>query len=853
MSERSPRAHRGDRRLAAATAAGLLLLSPEALPAAMLAPSRTISIPAGPLAAALRDYARKTHRQILFEPALVRGRRARPVRNVADPDAALALLLKNSGLRARRLGADIVIIEPEEQHRTAPPHAVPPAPPIPPAPEDIIVTALKRQTVLADTPVSMTVLGGDELARAQIFDERGAARKLPGLIVTEGSTLEQRLTVRGVSGSGEATVGVYYGDTPVSGPSGTTADPAAITPDIDLVDIDRIELLRGPQGTLYGASSMGGTLRVLFNQPDASRWSAQVTAGLDVVEQGEAGAHASAVLNAPLVRDHLAARFVVSRRKSGGYIDNPLLGYENGGGVSRKSWRAMLAWTPSAAITISGTVLHQDSRSDDATFWLPDVGRYLNDQPVRTPNSSVLDLYTGAAQWNLGAVTLTANASRYEWHIVKESDFSAVLAQQRGSQASCVNYFGEPAGSTCSADQMQYFSDLIDSRLPAVLYQPMPVASTSGEVRLTSNGDGPFLWTLGAFAERRHDSVDSYVLRADPISGDVLRPFDVTGLRGIETTLDQQAIFAEATARLTRRLSLTGGGRYFHYRRAGGGSVTIANPITGTGVLEDTDYRQSESGRNLKFALSYQLSRSNLVYATAAEGFRPGGLNVTPGLSEEQQRYDADHLWSYEIGARIAPGAGRLQLEGALYHIDWSNMIYAVTSLNGAFGYNTNVGRVNINGAEAKLQLSLAPFRIASWVSYVDARLAEDQRSATAGGLGRKGDALPNVPHFTYSLSVDADARLGKNAVITFGADLAGATDNASRFDPDIRYYDVTKAHMTANLHATLAARDWRVTFHLDNVFDAVAPLNTVSSTFGLHRLYSSQPRTAGLEISRSF
>lgn len=823
----------------------------------MLAPrSYPINIPAGPLAAALRDYARKTHRQILFEPALVRGRRAAAVRNVADPDVALDLLLKNSGLRARQLGTDIVIIEPvarQEATSPAPSHAAPLPPPIPPPPEDIIVTALKRQTILADTPLSMTVLSGDDLSGAQIFDERSAAHKLPGLIVTEGSTLEQRLTVRGVSGSGESTVGVYYGDTPVSGPSGTTANPAAITPDIDLVDIDRIELLRGPQGTLYGASSMGGTLRVLFNQPDASRWSARLTAGIDTVDHGDTGAHASAVLNAPLVRGRLAARFVVSRRKSGGYIDNPLLGSENRGGVSRKSWRAMLAWTPNAAITVSGTVLHQDSRSDDATFWLPDVGRYLNDQPVRTPNSSVLNLYSGSAQWNLGTVTLTANASHYDWHVVKESDFSAVLAQQRTSETSCANHFGVPSGATCTPDQMRLFSDLIDARLPAVLYQPMPVASTSGEIRLASNGDGPILWTLGAFAEQRRDSVDSYVLRADPVSGNVLRPFDITGLRGIETTLDQQAVFAEVTARLTRRLSVTGGGRYFHYKRVGGGSVTIANPITGTGALEDTDYRQSESGRNLKFGLSYQLSRSNLIYATAAEGFRPGGLNVTPGLSEAQQRYDADHLWSYEVGTRLAPKGTPLQFEGALYHIDWSNMIYAVTSLNGAFGYNTNVGSVNIDGAEAKLQLSLSPLRISSWISYVDAQLAEDQRSTTAGGLGRKGDRLPNVPRVTYSFSADTDARIGRNAIVNVGADLVGATDNASKFDPDIRFYDVTKAHMTVNLHATLSAHDWRVTFHLDNVFDVVAPLNIVSSTFGVHRLYSSAPRTTGLEISRAF
>jgi outer membrane receptor protein involved in Fe transport len=846
----------GRARCLRAAAGASLLLTPEALPAAMPAPPRAISIPAGPLAAALRAYARKTHRQILFEPSLVRGRRAHPVRNVADPDAALAELLENSGLRARQLGADIVIIEPAERARTASPapaHAAPPAPPVPPPPEDIIVTALKRQTILADTPLSMTVLDGDDLSAAQIFDERGAARKLPGLLVTEGSTLEQRLTVRGVSGSGESTVGVYYGDTPVSGPSGTTADPAAITPDIDLVDIDRIELLRGPQGTLYGASSMGGTLRVLFNQPDSRRWAGRITAGLDMVERGEAGTHVSAVLNAPLVRGRLAARFVVNQRKSGGYIDNPLLGTQNNGSVLRKGWRAMLAWTPDAAITISATALHQNARSDDATFWFPAVGRYRNDQPVRTPNSSILDLYSGNAQWNFGAVTLTANASHYDWHIIKESDYSAVLARQRGNQASCAAYFNEPSGGTCSPDQMQRFSDLIDARSPAVLYQPMPVASTSGEIRLASNGEGALLWTLGAFAEQRHDSVGSYVLRADPRSGEVVRPFDITGLRGIETTLDQQAIFAEATARLTPRLSLTGGGRYFHYRRVGGGSVAIANPITGTGVLPDTDYHQSEGGKNLKFALSYQLSRSDIVYLTAAEGFRPGGLNVTPGLDETQKRYDADHLWSYEIGARIAPVAGRLQLESALYHIDWSNMIYPVQSLNGAFGYNTNVGSVTIDGAEAKLQLSFAPFRISSWISYVDARLAEDQRTPAAGGLGRKGDPLPNVPRVTYSLSVDADARIGRDAILTFGGDLAGATDNASKFDDDIRFYDVTKAHRTVNLHAALSAHDWRVTFHLDNVFDAVAPLNVVSSTFGLHRLYSSVPRTAGLEISRAF
>ncbi|WP_157085425.1 TonB-dependent receptor plug domain-containing protein, partial [Sphingomonas adhaesiva] len=258
-------------------------------------------IPAGPLDVVLRRLAVETDEQILVDPALVVGRRAPPLARGLPVGAALDTALAGHPLVARRVGPGVLVIE-----RVAAPDAGDWAA----TPADIVVTAERRPTLLSAAAPSLAVISAATLEETRTVERRALARLLPALTATNTGPLQQRLSVRGVIGTGEGTVGVYYGEVPVTAPSGTGFDPGAMTPDVDLIDVERIELLKGPQGTLYGASSLGGTLRTLFRQADAGGFAADGAVELGTTRGGGPSAALSAMVNVPVVADRLAVRVV---------------------------------------------------------------------------------------------------------------------------------------------------------------------------------------------------------------------------------------------------------------------------------------------------------------------------------------------------------------------------------------------------------------------------------------------------------------------------------------------------------------------------------------------------------------
>jgi outer membrane receptor protein involved in Fe transport len=804
---------------------------------------RPISIPAGRLDAALRTLATRTGRQILFDPGVIGGRTTRGLRGARTPEAALRELLAGSGLAAHPLRGGIFIIV-----------AVPPSAAEPLSAGqlteggEVVVTALKRATLLQDTEISMDVVSGPELEQRGAFDLARAGALLPGVTLFNTGALQQHLAVRGVSGTGEATVGVYYGETPVSGPAGTTFDPGASTPDIDLVDVDRLELLRGPQGTLYGAGSMGGTLRVLFNRANPAGMDARGEAGVALTRSGSLGASASAMLNLPLIPNQLAVRVAAQRRRASGYIDNDRLAIHDVGAVDRESLRIGIGWTLSPSLRVDALLLQQRTRIDDAGFWSADLSRYHSEQATRTPNRERLTLGSLTLRWEQDDWVLVATGSRYRWRILKQGDYTEVLAQQRGDAAACRRYAGLPDEDACSAAQLSAFGAFLDTRLPSILHQPFTVESSSAEVRLSSPGDRAVSWTAGAFVEHRRDRAESYTLRADARSGTLIEPFDVIGLRLLSLSLDQQALFAEGRFALVPRLSATVGGRYYRYAREARGWVPTPNILTGTAAMDDTPFHSESEGTNLKAELAYRVPGGPLLYAIAAEGFRPGGVNVTPGLGKEARAYEADHVWSYELGAKTGGGRPFL-LEGAAYHLDWDNTIFSIASVNGAFVYNTNLGRVKINGIEAKAGLRLGVVSLTGAASYTDARLGEDQMIGTVEGTGRRGDRLPNVPRWTYTIAAEASRDLREDLVGTLGATVAASGATASAFRSG-RFYEETAARLTVDLHGELVAGKHSLGLVVSNLFDAVAPIRLSSSSFGERRLYSSAPRTIALRLA---
>ncbi|MCC2981006.1 TonB-dependent receptor domain-containing protein [Sphingomonas sp. IC4-52] len=780
--------------------------------------------------------------QLLFDPAMVAGHRAEAIARGTPVLDALDAALTGTGLRARSVGPGVIVVERLATFERA--AAIPDS--------DIVVTALRRPTLLRQTGMSLTVVSGTAINERRTRDVRGLSRLAPELNVINTGPLQQRLSVRGVVGTGESTVGIYFGDAPVSAPSGTGFDAGAITPHVDLIDVDRVELLRGPQGTLYGAGSMGGTLRTIFNAADPGGATADTNVELGITAHGAPSMAAEATVNLPLISDRLAVRGVVGRRRTGGVIDNVTLGVDDTDRVVRESERLLATWIPGDSVRVEATWLSQRNRIDDAGVTDGAAPRLTTLAPVRAPNRERLSLLTATLNWAPGAIRLTATASRYVWRIAKQIDYTRVLAAQRDSTAACTRFSVAAGSSGCSEAQLAAYRSWLDTRLPGALYQPMIVKGTSGELRLSSVGGGPSGWTAGLFLEHRTDAVSSYAVRADPDSGKIVQPLDVTGLRLIDTSLDQQALFAEYRRSITSRLALTLGGRVYRYHRTARGSTPVPNIITGTGAITSGAFRTTETGGNAKAELAWTHSNGLMIYALAAEGFRPGGVNITPELDQRRRSYRADHLWSYEVGVRTPSLAGPLTAELAAYHIDWQNTIFAANSANGAFIYNTNLSSVAIDGGEFRLLWNGPRLRATATAALVDARLTADTLLGTGEGVGRRGDRLPNVPRVSYTLLWDW--RLGSGiepAAWTIGGAVSGNGPVRSTFNRQSAFYERTPGRVLADAYLLYRSGQWSLRVGVENLFDALAPSRTSSSMFGLRQGYPARPRTATLSIGK--
>ncbi|MXP26682.1 TonB-dependent receptor [Altererythrobacter indicus] len=814
----------------------------------------TIAIPEGSLSKALQFYAARTGHQILFDPALVQGKRVSAIQVSRQERTGLRQILRGTGLQARIIAGGVIIISRSKKTRrkTMPSPETPNQvqPPSDPTPQNIVVTAMKRPSLVLQTPGTINVVTRDQIATRNLTELRDLARVSPSLAVVDSRNGEQRIAIRGIYGTGEATVGVYFGETHVSGPSGTTLDPSGTTPDIELADIDRVELLSGPQGTLYGASSMGGTLRLLLHQPEMSEPSASITTGAVIAKGGDPGGNITGIINAPLVRDKLALRTVIYRRASSSYIDKPALGLTNVGRVERKGERAILTWSPSDLTKVTGTFFSHRLALNDSLSWEMGSRRYQNDAPVRTPYSSKLRLGNVTVESQLGNVDLLATGSHYQWDLLRQNNFTSVLAQQRDNPDGCARLFGLSKGAICDTQSMSDYAAFVDSRLPGMLYQPMGVRSTSGEVRLQSSNGNASQWSIGAFFENRSDSAESYTVRADKDTGRPVFPLDITGLRFIRTSLEQRALFGEYQLSLSDRLKFSAGMRHFFYKRTAFGNVAEPNVITGTGDIAEGVFSTHQNGTSLKFELTWDNDRNLFTYLRASQGFRPGGVNITPGLPPGEQVYHSDSLWSYEAGAKLRTSNGS-DVEAAIYHVDWANMIYYTGSPNRAFFYNANVGSVDVNGFETRFHLVVAPlWSFQGRLSYTSARLTDS--GATALGA-QPGDRLPDVTPFSFSLGTVWKNQISNGIYGIFQLNANGITGSRSQFNSSFDYYEKLRGHVLFDASATFEHRHWNLGIGVQNIFNAIGATRISSTPSSSRQVYGGRPRSYYLQVTRNF
>ncbi|KQW68265.1 hypothetical protein ASE17_07385 [Phenylobacterium sp. Root77] len=696
--------------------------------------------------------------------------------------------------------------------------------------EELVVTALKRSTTVQDTPMSITAVGAETIAQLGATRLEDYFRQVPSVNLSQGQLGQSRVSIRGVQGSGEATTGLYYDETPLTGPSGTTQDPGNNAADLNLFDVERVEVLRGPQGTLYGGGSMGGTLRVIFNKPDPTQIGGAVEAQRAVTKGGSDSGYLKGMINLPLIDGKLAVRAVAYGEARPGYVDNVRLGRKDINDSESSGYRVLLGFTPTEDVAVTATVVHQVSEADDVQGWYQSLGEHKTDSRAVLPIRNELDLYSLTAKWESPFGTLTGSSSHYKYDILRTVDFS-------------------PAYGAASP--------ALARLLPITGYQPANLLSWNNELRLSSRGEGPLQWTIGAYTELRKDHIDSNTLFGDASTGMVYEPFRYVQGRYVETEVQQTAGFGEVSYKPVERLTLTVGARYYDYTKTTSGAGTQRNLLTGAAPERFAAQTADASGWVYRFNASYEPTSDILFYATASEGFRPGGANNIPGLNQALVVYAPDSLWNYEAGVKSTWLEGRMTANLAVYQIDWKDRQTGALTADGLYSFITNAGAARIRGFE--LELAARPMTgltLNGAVSYTNAELTEDQANANIlsdGSTGRKGDSIPLIPDLSASASATYVWPIAGEMNGLARADVAYTGEMASTFRPTYVYYDRFGSFTTVNLRAGIEGDDWGLYAFVQNLTDAVGIMNKNSGVGYQDLLFGLTPRTVGVNMRKRF
>jgi len=719
---------------------------------------------------------------------------------------------------------------------------------------DVVVTALRQSSRVQDAPIAITALTGESLANAGVAQVTDYAKLVPGLRIQDNGPGQRRISLRGILASGEPTVGTYYDEVPIAGSVGVSSDAGGRTPDFALFDIDRVEVLRGPQGTLYGASAMTGAIRVIYSRPE-DRYAGSFQGDIHGTKGGGLGYSVSGMVNVPLVEGLLAVRGVIYRSHSDGYIDNSYLGRSKINDSETTGGRILARLTPAPNFTLDGSVFLSSANASSFS-WNPQIGKLKTAAQAILPYEDRSQIYNLTARWDIGPAELTAVSSWQHRRSVYASDDSYYIDSYL-SPSKCASYVNAGASTPCTSTQLQNYYDYVNGLSPAVIYYPGKTKDWTNELRLSSTSGGPLHWTVGAFTESRKNITAGEDARVDAQSGEIIKPLQLFYRRNIEDEFKQVAGFGEASFKATEKLTLTAGLRYFHYEKTVTGGTDMPWELIGATYRPTASVKSKENGWLTKFNVDYAFTRDIMIYAQASQGFRPGGANQVIGLAETLTPYTADKLWNYEFGAKTAFFNRRLYVNGALYQIDWSNMQVSGRTLNNAYSFISNAGAARIRGAEMEVSTRPAPgLEIGANASYIDAKLTEDQISSVVSAPGRAGDRLPYIPHFTGSVSIEYKRPVSGDLSAVARADVNYVGASYSEFRANnplrIRMDDYSLANLRVGIEGE--AGKWGAYLYVSNLFDATA-INRASqsSTPNSYSVTSALPRTFGLSVNTSF
>ncbi|MFV3077370.1 TonB-dependent receptor [Niveispirillum fermenti] len=706
--------------------------------------------------------------------------------------------------------------------------------------EEIIVTATKRATTNKDTPIAIAAVTGDSIEKSQAFSLESFSRLNPSIQINNRGAGDNQIIVRGISSAGKPTVGLYYDETVITGlglDGGSDNQP-----NIQMHDVERVEVLKGPQGTLFGASSMSGTVRIITNKPQMDEVSGKITVSGAGVKGGNGFYQGEAVLNAPLVEDKLAARAVVWGDTGGGYIDQVSTTRNLRNTNDQEVWggRFTLRAEPTDRLSILLTALHQQIKVDGTQYYDYSAGPYIAEADTLQPFNDNTDLYSAVIDYELDFGTITATTSYLDRNFFLARDSSPTARR-----------FGIPA--------------LLD------YHQAQDLTNWSSELRFASSFDGPFQVVAGGFyAEQRADSI-SAALVADPVTGmarcrfhlDCVaagRATDDINSATSATSIDQYALFTEANYDLTEGLTATAGIRYYNADIAERKVTTQGlrfptSPVQSTPAVA-LDESTSEDKISYNFALNYTANEDVSFYARVASGFRPGGANDADGAAQYgvtvPGRYTSDTLWNYEAGVKSYLFDRSVFAELSVYRIDWSGQQISVTDPGGTFAYIANAGKSYVNGVEFQVNArATSELSFNFGITYTDSQLSEDL-PATSAAAGFDGDRIPYTPRWSFGGQVTYETDLSDTVEGYLTGNFSYRGASFTEFNSTNANYQRLDDYLLLGLRAGARFGTWDASLYVDNLTDKAAEIGLRVTGDG-YRVYTTRPRTIGATVSTTF
>lgn len=724
--------------------------------------------------------------------------------------------------------------------------------------EEVVVTAQRREQSIQEVANSLEVIGGgqiDLLGQVEFEDYLNTVSGVGFIKSGEGSN---RVALRGIASFNEnqygfsdsvSTVGVYLDDVPIAG--------SASLPDLALYDLNRIEVLKGPQGTLYGEGAMGGAIRMITNAPRLDALSAKTEATMSSTQHGGMNYQVRGAVNLPIVEDRLAVRLVSSYRDDSGFIDNVATGRDDVNDLKQWSGRMQLRAQLTDRFSADFLYLHDDQEVDGfnrQTFGLGDLQTNLLENEF---NDNIVDVGALTLRYDFDVATLSSVSSYSETDRHFSSRFPAGFNNLLGLFG--LTGLASPSEALGFDDHAETFTQ---------------------ELRLVSQGDNRVDWIAGAFYRDRERDVcaaadvpvataANTLLNASglgafafPASSTPCETRPATGLDVLERisqeTFEQTALYAETNIELSPQFELTLGARWFDEET----TLTDLNTYFGVLSILNAPARQasvSDSDVLFKAGLAWSVSEQQLIYLNASQGFRSGGPNLNSSFIDGRfTSYRSDSLWNYELGSKSTWLDGRLIVNGAVYFLDWSDIQSSLLVFSPLLNNNVNVwanaGNAEVVGLD--LQMTVRPteaLELGASLNLQDAKFTEvvPETQIVADS------ALPNAPDLTvygytqYTWPL-AQAKVFARLDYRF-VDEQNQSPIVIGGNPDPR---TLKSYSLANLYLGYQTDKWHLTAFVNNVADERAYTEVTRLLVGgvlPDTAAVIQPRTVGVTVGFNF